>query len=1106
MRVRTKIICGFGAILAIVAFGGVAAYISTQRLIMANHQTVRTVRVMESLTEALSNLRDAVINQRGYLLTGKQEYLSSYERALGNIPIDLDRVEKRVRDDADQAQRLRRLRELVQARTEILQKNIRLRKDGGLEAVLGQIGTDYGKSVTDAIDNLIDQMKAHEQQALESRRAEAMDGVAVATWSMLVGVPLLVLGLAIAAAVFVRDIAQPIETITRTAENISRGELTLPPDKGRRRTRSDEIGSLQASFDRMTAWLMQIAGAARRVATGDYTTTIVPSSGRDELGQSLATMLGNLLASKEELRRSQHEYATLFEASIVGQAQADAATRRFTRVNEAMATMTGYSVAELCRMSPRDLTHPEDRQRDAQTTAPVWEGAADRWQIEKRFVRKDGAAIWVNVAGASIRGPNGKPERLIAVIQDITERKRVEQALCDSEQRLRLAQQGARIGSFDWDFASGVNTWTAELEAMYGLQRGQFGKTETSWEQLVYKDDRQAAIAVVNRALETGQAVQGQWRVQWPDGSIHWISGRFQVATDAEGKAVRLTGVNIDITDLKAAQQELEQANRMLLLLSECNEAVIRIDDEQRLTEDICRIAVGIGGYQMAWVGMARDDEGKSVLPVASVGFEGGYLENAHISWGDCERGNGPTGTAIRTGQIQIGSDFLTDPTLGPWREEAVRRGYRSSIALPLRQDQSIIGALTIYASQSGVFGEPHVRVLSELAENLSLGLNALRMRAALRENRDRLRALAGELTLTEQRERGRFARMLHDHLQQLLVGAKFRVAILSRTDDSVVRQGVKEVEALLDESISASRSLTAELSPPILHEGRLCDGLEWLARWMAGKHGLFVELSLQRNASPAAEDVKVLLFEAVRELLFNAVKHSGTKSASVSLRRLNGDRIHITVCDEGQGFDPKAIKPVGALGQGFGLFSIRERLSLVGGQFEIDSAPGKGSRFSITAPMGSPAPATAPPATMRAVLQASGESLLASPTTTPGASIRVLLVDDHTVMRQGLALLLGSESDISIVGQAADGLEAVELAGQLRPDVILMDVSLPRLNGIDATAAIHKDWPDIRIIGLSMFEEKERAEAMRDAGACAYLIKSGPSEQLIAAIRGHRP
>ncbi|RPI20045.1 MAG: response regulator, partial [Acidobacteria bacterium] len=293
------------------------------------------------------------------------------------------------------------------------------------------------------------------------------------------------------------------------------------------------------------------------------------------------------------------------------------------------------------------------------------------------------------------------------------------------------------------------------------------------------------------------------------------------------------------------------------------------------------------------------------------------------------------------------------------------------------------------------------------------------------------------------------------------------------------------------------SRSLTAELSPPILHEGGLIPGLEWLARWMADKHGMFVDLETQPDASPAAEDVKALLFESARELLFNAVKHSGAKSVSVSLRRLKDDLVHLVVSDTGRGFDPKALKLAGISGGGFGLFSIRERLELIGGRIQIDSAPGAGSRFAITAPMGKPAVSDS-----HALLAETLDSPPVQIVSPSDGKIRVMLADDHEVMRQGLALLLAAEPDVEIVGEAADGFAAVELAGTLQPDVILMDLSMPRLNGVEATQAIHNDFPDICIIGLSMFEEAERAQAMRNAGAVDYLIKSGPAVELIAAIR----
>jgi signal transduction histidine kinase len=221
----------------------------------------------------------------------------------------------------------------------------------------------------------------------------------------------------------------------------------------------------------------------------------------------------------------------------------------------------------------------------------------------------------------------------------------------------------------------------------------------------------------------------------------------------------------------------------------------------------------------------------------------------------------------------------------------------------------------------------------------------------------DQLRQLAGQLTLAEQRERRRMAQVVHDHLQQLLVGARLRTAALARAGGSGVAEAAAQIESLLDESIAASRSLTAELSPPISREGGLEAGLEWLARWMADKHGLEVALCVDRSLPALPEDVRVLLFESVRELLFNAVKHAGARSVELGVRQAEGE-IQIRVGDSGPGFNPAALHQIGGVGGGFGLFSIRERLSLVGGRVEIDSAPGRGSQVRLIAPLtGCPTP-----------------------------------------------------------------------------------------------------------------------------------------------------
>jgi two-component system CheB/CheR fusion protein len=182
-------------------------------------------------------------------------------------------------------------------------------------------------------------------------------------------------------------------------------------------------------------------------------------------------------------------------------------------------------------------------------------------------------------------------------------------------------------------------------------------------------------------------------------------------------------------------------------------------------------------------------------------------------------------------------------------------------------------------------------------------------------------------------------------------VAVNLRVSMLGMTAGGQVKQATSEIGKLLDESISATRFLTAELSPSVLHDLGLAAGLEWLARWMAEKHGIQVNLTAVKDIPAPAEDVKVLLFESVRELLFNAVKHANVSSVSVNLGQVEGNALRITVSDAGTGFDPASLKLAGQIGGGFGLFSIRERLDLIGGNLEIDSAPGKGSRFILTAP-----------------------------------------------------------------------------------------------------------------------------------------------------------
>ncbi|RJQ48859.1 MAG: hypothetical protein C4530_24060 [Desulfobacteraceae bacterium] len=225
--------------------------------------------------------------------------------------------------------------------------------------------------------------------------------------------------------------------------------------------------------------------------------------------------------------------------------------------------------------------------------------------------------------------------------------------------------------------------------------------------------------------------------------------------------------------------------------------------------------------------------------------------------------------------------------------------------------------------------------------------------RTKLAEDRAKqLARLTSELAMAEERERRRLAEILHEHLQQLLVGVRLNLDILSGHVACDRKPTLDTARKLLSDSIQTSRSIIAELSPPILYQNGLVAGLKWLSRWKQEKYGFSVELQVEPEVAALQEDVTIVLFRSVRELLLNAIKHSGVDSAEVILSKDRSDRLRIVVSDAGKGFDPERIWESSDQQSGYGLLTIRERLQFLGGRFDIESAPGKGASFTLTVPV----------------------------------------------------------------------------------------------------------------------------------------------------------
>ncbi len=402
---------------------------------------------------------------------------------------------------------------------------------------------------------------------------------------------------------------------------------------------------------------------------------------------------------------------------------------------------------------------------------------------------------------------------------------------------------------------------------------------------------------------------------------------------------------------------------------------------------------------------------------------------------------------------------------------------------------------------------EENARQREELTRaNESLNRQIAERTQVAEQRAQQLRLLASELTKAEERERRRLAQMLHDDLQQMLVAARMHLnAIPPGAGPERTAEGVRHVDDLLDRSVRLSKNLTLRFCPPVLYDGGLAPALEWLGRQSEDEHGLEVEIDVDPTAEPEAQDTRSLLYNACRELLFNVVKHAGVPRAKITMHHAGESDVQVSVCDEGKGFGADRAKSIGR-SSGFGLFSIRERLELIGGRMEIETIADEGSCVRLYAPIfmseDERQGATVDSTVIESILKGETPAPRKPAKAPPGPTIKVLLADDHRIIRASLAGLLKSQPGIEVVGQAADGREVIELARRLRPDVIVMDVTMPYVDGVEATRTLIGEMPGLSVIGLSMHEKEDTQQAMRAAGASRYLTKDGPPELLVAAIR----
>ncbi|MEJ2110253.1 MAG: PAS domain-containing protein [Acidobacteriota bacterium] len=358
-----------------------------------------------------------------------------------------------------------------------------------------------------------------------------------------------------------------------------------------------------------------------------------------------------------------------------------------------------------------------------------------------------------------------------------------------------------------------------------------------------------------------------------------------------------------------------------------------------------------------------------------------------------------------------------------------------------------------------------------------------------------RLQMLTLQLTNAEQRERRRLANILHDNLQQLLVAGKLQLGIAGDPSDRQDQaSAIKKAEDLIDESLETTRQLAVELSPPVLYNSGLFAALKWLGERFEKQGGFQVEVTTEISDKRLEENCRILVFECVRELLLNAVKHSGTNKAAVKILADGDAGIRIVVQDRGVGFNVQSEEQGSSH---FGLFHVRQRIESIGGCLDILSEPGKGTSVILICPV-------QPESSMQDRLdnRESGPAESHNRASSDDPVLQGLLVDDPRSVRAGLRGLIDQDPDFSVVGEAADGAEAIELTGRFMPDVILMDVNMPGMDGLEATRIISRKYPRISIVGLSVNDASEIAALMIEAGAVSCLNKHAAKDEVCNTLR----
>ena len=476
------------------------------------------------------------------------------------------------------------------------------------------------------------------------------------------------------------------------------------------------------------------------------------------------------------------------------------------------------------------------------------------------------------------------------------------------------------------------------------------------------------------------------------------IMGAMVILIIVTGLTIRLLWNKQTEVTLRKAHDELEmrvrertaeinRANRALRMLYECNQIIVHATVEIDFLRDICRTIVEVGGYRMSWVGFAEREGEKTVHPVAQAGYEEGYLESLNITWADSERGRGPTGTAIRTGRTHVARHISTDPNFVPWRVEALKRGYASSIAIPLIAEDQTLGAIMMYAVEPDAFDTQEVTLLKEMADDIAYCISSIRVRAEhkrtdeeLKKYREHLEVMVEKRTeelkkMSDELRRSnedlqQFAYVASHDLQEPLRGVgsftkllekRYKGKLVEKDDEFIdyIIDGASRMQILIKDLLEYSQVSAKGIAFRPVNCSVALEQAVYNLRSAIEESGAEVTYDIL----PTVMGDEAQLSRLFQNLIGNAIKFRNQEPLKIhiSAHRKEDEWIFL-IRDTGIGIDPKQADRIFVIfqrlhtrekysGTGIGLAICKKIVERHGGRIWLESEPGKGSTFFFTLP-----------------------------------------------------------------------------------------------------------------------------------------------------------